>query len=100
MRIKIVTEALMHDAIHEENENFTISNLENKKKNYFQFLDNQKPTNKIDLYSNSDQESEDLLESQHEFSYESSLSQEAFSRDEGNVLIILIMNCLFFFLLQ
>ncbi|CAJ0885824.1 16792_t:CDS:2, partial [Entrophospora sp. SA101] len=37
---------------------------------------------KFDFYSNSDQEFENLLENQHEFSYGSLLSHELFSQDE------------------
>ncbi|CAH1768270.1 6225_t:CDS:2, partial [Entrophospora sp. SA101] len=67
----------------EENENFTISDLENKKNNYFQFLESQKLANENNFYSNSDQESENLSENQHESSYEALLSQETFSQDEA-----------------
>ena len=85
---RIITETSMRDVIQEENENFTISGLENKEKNYFQFLESQKLTNESDFYSNSEQEPEDSLENQYEFSYEPLLSQETFSQDEGNILII------------
>ncbi|CAJ0758289.1 1778_t:CDS:2 [Entrophospora sp. SA101] len=70
----------------EENENFTISDLENKKNNYFQFLESQKLANENNFYSNSDQESENLSENQHESSYEALLSQETFSQDEENLV--------------
>ncbi|CAJ0831132.1 1002_t:CDS:2 [Entrophospora sp. SA101] len=55
-------------------------------KGYFQF-ENQKLTNKSDFYSNSDQEFENLLENQHEFSYGSLLSHELFSQDEVNKIL-------------
>lgn len=72
----------MQDAIHKQNENFTISDLENKKKIIFNFLKIKNWLIKVIFILIQDQESENLLENQHEFSYESLLSQETFSQDK------------------
>ena len=79
---QIVTEILMQDAIHKQNENFTISDLENKKKIIFNFLKIKNWLIKVIFILIQDQESENLLENQHEFFYESLLSQETFSQDK------------------
>jgi len=56
--------------------------LENKKKIIFNFLKIKNWLIKVIFILIQDQESENLLENQHEFSYDSLLSQETFSQDK------------------